>query len=339
METLQEVPTAEDMLVDDVLLEIFSFLNAAELHKVAAPVCRRWASLALGTQLWDQWLPRELQQRSRASLAFRDAPEAATAVWLKLYHTNLLENPFFLMSRQQMHNPHDMSSPWQSVCPDRKTFVWEDDLAAGDPHRAASVPPPLNPYHRDPFLFSMPGSQQGRPHIIMPPRMWAEVRQTVDLMAAMRSRGFGLVDSIRFLDSGPHLCLRVNCGRTAWRTGNRHTFEYEVGLLVDDGSRDPSASDDNGAEQSVGGACAAIWHRSGILDGRSDSNWQLCQVHSTPEACLNKSIRTATVVLRARSYPGLIGGCFASPELVFVSSSRLKAEHRSSPFEETPMQQ
>ena len=49
-----------------------------------------------------------------------------------------------------------MARPWKSQSPDRKTFVWEDDNLAADPHRVAQVPQPLRPYG-NPCLLSEGG--------------------------------------------------------------------------------------------------------------------------------------------------------------------------------------
>ncbi len=64
------------------------------------------AALALGRHLWEARLPEELRQGATPGAS----PRPATRRWLELFRTNLLENPCFLMSHQEMRNPH-VSAP------------------------------------------------------------------------------------------------------------------------------------------------------------------------------------------------------------------------------------
>ena len=50
----------------------------------------------------------------------------------------------------------------------------------------------------------------------------------MDLLRALRARGVGLAAAVRLLDAGAPLRLAVQCGRSAWTTGNRNTFQFEV---------------------------------------------------------------------------------------------------------------
>mmetsp|Transcript_18219 Transcript_18219/g.54820 ORF Transcript_18219/g.54820 Transcript_18219/m.54820 type:complete len:276 (+) Transcript_18219:389-1216(+) len=221
-QTALELNTA---LTDDLLLLVLRCLGPHDLHRSAAPVCKRWRALALGELLWRARLPVEL-----ASPAGRPPP--AVVRWFRVFQKNLLDNPCFLLSQQIMEHPHNMESPWQSRSVDRKTFVWEDDAVPGDPHDVAQVPRPLRPYS-DSFLHLFDRTRvhtEGvqRPRAILPPRHWAEVSQAVDLVNALRVGGCGLAEAVRYLDAGAPLRLSVYCGRSSWTTGNRNTFQFEV---------------------------------------------------------------------------------------------------------------
>lgn len=47
MDIQQQMQAADEVLVDDLLLDVFSFLNARDLHIAAAPVCKRWYDVVL----------------------------------------------------------------------------------------------------------------------------------------------------------------------------------------------------------------------------------------------------------------------------------------------------
>ena len=64
--------------------------------------CRRRAALALGDHLWEARLPEEVLRGATPGTPSRPA----AARWLALFQTNLLDNPCFLLSQQEMENPH-----------------------------------------------------------------------------------------------------------------------------------------------------------------------------------------------------------------------------------------
>lgn len=64
--------------------------------------CRHRAALALGDHLWEARLPEEVRRGATPGTT----PRPAAARWLALFQTNLLDNPCFLLSQQEMENPH-----------------------------------------------------------------------------------------------------------------------------------------------------------------------------------------------------------------------------------------